>query len=338
MSLDLSLSFSGCGALLTYHLGVATRLLRHSGPVATRVTRFAGSSGGAIAAVAIAMLSRERLLAFTEEYAVRGRAMEGILHALGVSARSLSDVGGGSQPADQPCSAAERLSGRVFIGATECTSGRPALFSRFASNEQLARCLVASCTIPPSARPTPTSPFRLMTAHPFDLLRSAPTYPEAAGVTLPPQCEWDGGEARRAAASSGAGGAAFVDGGLSQAAPWLPPPLSAGRAITISPLCGPRGVLSRRGGRGGGGGGGGGGSSDDGGGGVTHLHLCPIETSPRIPLAAPRLAGLRLFLSLDNLRAAGASIGASPDELRWWHDRGAEDARELEAWIEETCI
>jgi len=276
------------------------------------------SSGGAIAAVAIAMLSRERLLAFTEEYAVRGRAMEGILRALGVSAHSLSDVGGCSQPR----SAAERLSGRVFIGATECTSGRPALFSRFASNEQLARCLVASCTIPPSA-------------HPFDLLRSAPTYPEASGVTLPPQCEWDGGEARRAAASSGAGRAAFVDGGLSQAAPWLPPPLSAGRAITISPLCGPRGVLSRRGGRGGGGGGGGG-SSDDGGGDVTHLHLCPIETSPRIPLAAPRLAGLRLFLSLDNLRAAGASIGASPDELRWWHDRGAEDARELEAWIEET--
>ena len=80
------------------------------------------SSGGGIAAVAIAMLTRERLLAFTEEYAVRGRAMEGILHVLGVSAHSLSDVGGCSQPADQPRSAAERLSGRVFIGATECTS------------------------------------------------------------------------------------------------------------------------------------------------------------------------------------------------------------------------
>ena len=147
------------------------------------------SSGGAVAAVAIAMLSRERLLAFTEEYAVRGRAMEGILRALGVSARSLSDVGGGSQPADQPCSAAERLSGRVFIGATECTSGRPALFSRFASNEQLARCLVASCTIPPSARPTPTSPFRLMTActstSPVPPPPGAPLRPPPLGANLP---------------------------------------------------------------------------------------------------------------------------------------------------------
>ena len=50
---------------------------------------------------------------------------------------------------------------------------------------------------------------------------------------------------------------------------------------------------------------------------------------------APRLAGMRCFLSRDNLHAFGASLGASPRRLKSWYDRGQRDAeRFLEGFPE----
>ena len=59
------LSFSGSGHLLCYQLGAANKVLASSW--AQRITKFAGASGGAIAAAACALLPFERLSEFAEK-------------------------------------------------------------------------------------------------------------------------------------------------------------------------------------------------------------------------------------------------------------------------------
>mmetsp|Transcript_41336 Transcript_41336/g.96641 ORF Transcript_41336/g.96641 Transcript_41336/m.96641 type:complete len:203 (+) Transcript_41336:545-1153(+) len=191
--------------------------------------------------------------------------------------------------------------GRRKTSALQCDSGRPTLLCHFRSRHELAKGLLASCAIPRSA-------------HPFDLLRgprSPPTYPENDGVIIRPDCEWD---PQFAEGADGAPpyGRAFVDGGLTSAAPLAPASLQV-HTVTISPFSGPQGVLNP-------------GDAAT----PAHLHLCPMEASVRFPLIAPRLAGMRCFLSVANLLAFSASVGAPPSELRRWYQRGVEDAMRFE--------
>jgi len=337
----VALSFSGGGLLLTYHLGMASYLLRPDGPLRPRVTRFVGVSGGALAATACALLGPEALLGFAVRYACRGQAWSGLLNALQVGSPGLgvgqhaddhaarpqgNALGEGSASRDSHsrtsgahggADAAARLSDVLYIGATECSTGRAVLFSRFGSNEQIARCLLASCAIPASA-------------HPLDLLRSRNTYPDTSGVVVPPACEWDGGPppGAGAAAMPGAGGrlpwsphgVAYVDGGLSAAAPLLPHALRC-HTLTISPIAGPRGVIARP-------------RADR----PAHLHLCPSDASLRVPLVAPALAGMRCYLSAQNLRALSASVHAPPEALKGWYERGAADAELFERGMREEDL
>ena len=94
-------------------------------------------------------------------------------------------------------------------------------------------------------------------------------------------------------------GEAYVDGGLSAAAP-QPEGLTT---ITVSPISGPQGEL-REG----------------------HVHLCPLPEGPSVPFVAPSLAGMRCYLSFQNLRAARFSLGLSRDMRREWYEAGREDA------------
>ena len=92
--------------------------------------------------------------------------------------------------------------------------------------------------------------------------------------------------------------------------------------VTVSPISGPRGVLRH---------------PSALGGPTSHLHLCPADDSPRIPFVEPRLAGMRCFLSRQNLNALRCSLGASPAVMRRWYERGQVDAEtllshELEEW------
>ena len=305
------LSFSGSGHLLCYQLGVATILLcPKRSKWSQRFKLFAGSSGGAIAASVCALLPRERVEEFAVSVACNGRSFDGVSEILrGEGPFAGASIGTVVQAISQ--------SQQLFLSATHCRTGRNALFSRFQSPVELHRCILASASIPSSL-------------HPFDLLRSrAPTYPEASGVIVDPACESDGGVAAARDAPPGLPfsphGEAYVDGGISDTAPILPASLRV-HALTVSPISGPRGRLT---------------ASTSGserrapdGAPLEHYHLCPEDDSPRVPWVAPRLAGMRCYLSRNNLQAmAAAGAGASPKKLEAWYGRGQSDPqRWLERW------
>jgi hypothetical protein len=292
----LVVSLSGSGHLLCYHLGVLHTLLCKAPAWTPRIRALAGTSGGAIAAAAATLLPPAELDRFAQAAFVGG--------SFNALARELSP--GGCVSADAPAAA----SGALFFGATECETGRAALFGRYgvgggaSAAEQLLTCVLASAAIPRAA-------------HPFDLLATRPRYPTAEGIIVPTACEWDGGAtaargspsaaaaAVAAAPGESAGLRAYVDGGLSAALPPLPPDLGL-RELTVSPISGPRGAA--RDGR--------------------RLHLCPSDRSWRLPVA-PSLRGLRVYLSVDNAHAAQAAVGAPPAVLQRWYERGREDALEL---------
>ena len=120
-------------------------------------------------------------------------------------------------------------------------------------------------------------------------------------------CEVDGGAAEAATRPDGEllyspHGAAYVDGGLSNAAPVLPD----APTLTVSPLSGPQGLLSASAPR--------------------HWHLCPADASLRVPFVAPKVAGMRCYLSADNWRAFLRSMaGGRRPTLERWYERGQAD-------------
>lgn len=222
----------------------------------------AGSSGGAIVAAAVSILPQGEIEDFAEEVLASRDGFRTLVRRLEMAQPPADDL--------------------LFVCATKCRTGQAVLLSRFSDRERLRQCVVASCAIPPSA-------------HPFDLVRTS-TYPEREGVIVHPSCHPDHADDRLPYSPHGD---AFVDGGLSAAAPLVP----GFRNVTISPISGPQGRFSDR-----------------------HFHLCPIDTSPRFPFA-PRLAGMRCYLSIANLQALPASVAISPSLMRDWYDRGGADAQ-----------
>jgi predicted acylesterase/phospholipase RssA len=306
----VGLSFSGSGHLLVYQLGAACHLLIDNDRWRSRITHFAGSSGGAIAATLSSLLPRERLATFARDVAIHGHSFTELSQAL---------AGHGDYAISETTIASVSRAQTLFLSATHCRTGQNALFSRFSSAVELQRCVLASAAIP--------SAF-----HPMDLLaRANPRYPEASGIIVSPACEADGGIARRAAArrdsaseEEGGGlglglgrvpfsphGEAYVDGGITNTAPLLCDVVSGCHTLTVSPVSGPRGCLQP--------------ASAEGS--PAHLHVAPHDASLRWPWGAPRLAGMQCYLSVDNVRALRVAMGAAgPRTLSRWFDHGMRDA------------
>ena len=285
----IALSFSGSGHLHTYQLGAAHHLLTGAHAWADRIGFFAGSSGGAIAATVCALLPPEQISEFARTVSCKGSGFNGL-------SRALIEPNGTFSFSDTHVRALSNL----FLSATHCRTGRNALFSRFRSAAELQRCVHASAAIPVSF-------------HPLDMLKSRPTYPEGGGVIVDPACEWDGGAENEALSTCELpfhpDGEAYVDGGITNTAPLLNDLLDV-HTLTISPMSGPQGCMIPP-------------EGDEKPG---HFHLTPLDTSLKLPLVAPRLAGMRCYLSVDNLRAFGRSMGAREVTLRRWFDKGIEDA------------
>jgi hypothetical protein len=301
----IALSFSGSGHLHAYQLGAAHHLLTGSHAWAGRFDVFAGSSGGAIAATVCALLPAERLSEFARTVSCKGFGFNGLTEALigrpsgggGSSSSSSKFVFTDSQV--RAVSEAQTL----YLSATHCRTGRNVLFSRFRSAAELQRCVFASAAIPKSF-------------HPLDLYRNRPTYPEALGVIVSDQC-LDNRDATLAdeGLPFHPDGEAYVDGGITNTAPLLHDVCNV-HTLTISPVSGPHGcIVSPEGGEG-----------RAGGLRRGHYHLAPLDASPKLPWVAPRLAGMRCYLSLDNLRALSRSMGARELTLLQWYEQGIEDA------------
>jgi len=287
-----------CACSVSSQLGVAQVLLAGDSRWAHRISIFAGASGGALAAAVCALLPHSRVKDFASSAGCRGESFNALANAL---------AGEGEFAVSDDVVARVTAGQSLFLSATHCRTGTNVLFSRFSSNAKLQRCLLASAAIP--------SDF-----HPFDLLHRGrrPTYAEAGGIIVPSDCESDGGStaAVRDAWADGRlpfspHGEAYVDGGITNTAPLLAEACDA-HTLTVSPISGPQGCLQ-------------GPSVSQ----PAHYHLAPQDHSLRAPGVAPRLAGMRCYLSVDNLRAFRVSVGASRRMLVRWYERGVADAEQF---------
>ena len=165
-----TLSFSGAGHLLPYHLGVATRLLPHR----HRLLAVAGSSSGAVAATVLALVPH-RLEDYAERFLRdRGRAfrnLEQLLVEEQLERKSMNDT-----------------NLQLSICTTQCSDGKMRLHT-FGAEQALSehpsgvlKAIQASCAIPRSF-------------HPFsDMFSRQPlSYPDEEGIEIDGACYVDGG-------------------------------------------------------------------------------------------------------------------------------------------------
>lgn len=264
-----TLSFSGAGLLLPYHLGAA-RVLRDSLSASNSLSPIrtvAGSSSGAIAATFMALLPHR-----LEEYSDRflhdgGRGLSLVKEMLEEEAKAPSTTTTTSQ---------ELVT--LYVCVTKSLDGSKHLF-RFDSKDDplkdpnLFRAIHASCMIPKSF-------------HPYDVFSpQKPSYPDGIDIN----------------------GVLYCDGGIASPAPSTPmdDDPNCARNIVISPISGPE-------------------SGNRPGGGS----IRPKDLSLALPFAFTSGCGsFRVNVSLQNLRAAFGSVGATtPEALRDWYERGADDA------------
>lgn len=159
-----TLSFSGAGHLLAYHLGVASAF--SSPRVLPHVKAVSGSSSGAITAVVLSFLPHR-----LSEYADR------FLQDRGYALRNLKQMLLEEEGKQSSLSAPE-----VYVCVTKSDDGLPKLLNFHPSRKadpRLIKAVEASCRIPQSF-------------HPFDMLMSTSTY-EGEGIEIDGSLYVDGG-------------------------------------------------------------------------------------------------------------------------------------------------
>ena len=293
----LTLSFSGCGHLLPYHLGVSSVLLDEGSKRASksnkkrhlpRIKAVAGSSAGAIAAVL-----HTRLPHRIEEYASRFIAERG--HALKTLTTMLHEEENSLNASNHPSfttitDGKREIPPSLHIATTKCIDGSKHLFSfpgtMFSSisttwtTDKVLDAVKASCTIPQSF-------------HPADIIfkRQNISYPDVDGIYIE--------------------GHHHVDGGIASPAPGTPRDKEEGACpIIISPIsAGSPSFFSRNG--------------------KVQRRISPTDDSCRLlPISNLTCRGdFNVKPSLQNLRALRMASGlVSSTELQGWYDRGVEDA------------
>ena len=217
MNKFLTLSFSGAGHLLPYHLGVATSLLSSSSSTTKKklppIHAVSGSSSGAIAATLYVCFPNQ-----IQEYTDRfisdgGRAMYHLKEMI------YDDDGNTNTSSVDNDTNNNNTS--LHIATTRCSDGSLQLFdfpsklqSSIIDKDRLLNCLQASCKIPPHF-------------HPSDVLEksrwlsssSYAIYPEQDGIII--------------------NGESYVDGGISAPAPPTPLDKEEGALrVVVSPISG----------------------------------------------------------------------------------------------------
>ena len=167
--------------MLVWHLGVLSALRRGG----LEAQAFAGSSGGAIAAVVAACV--DDLQGFVSHYALHRDSRRGLEAML-------------------PDDAHVAARGRLHISVTECRTGRNVLVSDFRSREAVLEAVWASCHIPRSFHPLDFFSWSQHSDGPGGQGKS--TYPEEHGMLLSNHPKLGGGS--------------YVDGGISANCPLVP--------------------------------------------------------------------------------------------------------------------
>ena len=213
MNKFLTLSFSGAGHLLPYHLGVATSLLKTSAATNQKkllpIHAVSGSSSGAIAACLFVYFPNQ-IQGYTDRFiSDGGRAMYHLKEMIYDNDDSNNNL------------VVDNDNTSLHIATTRCSDGSLQLFefpsklqSSVLDKDHLVNCLRASCKIPPHF-------------HPSDVLQkstwlssSYAIYPSQDGIII--------------------NGESHVDGGISAPAPPTPLDTKEGACrVVISPISGP---------------------------------------------------------------------------------------------------
>ena len=302
----LTLSFSGAGHLLPYHLGVAAAIRSNLCSITKPIRAVSGSSSGAIAATLFVYFPHERIKEYADRFiADGGRAMHHFKKLIVEANASAERRHMNQSLANTRCSA-ERFvphsggaishlremfvdanaSGEVLnqhgttlhIATTRCSDASICFFDfppnlSSIPNDFLVKCLEASCKIPPHF-------------HPFDVLPSKwpSIYPEEDGIMID--------------------GISYVDGGISAPAPPTPLDSTEGACrVVISPISG---------------------SLNSG----SAIRISPGDLSWKLPLDIRCRGGFHVHPSVQNFKAIQISAGLSTTTttLQEWYERGFQDA------------
>lgn len=196
----LTLSFSGAGHLLPYHLGVIASIRNDEKLISKPISAVSGSSSGAIAATLFVYFPTDQIKEFADRFiSDGGRAMYHLKDMIYDTNIYTNDIEHDTS---------------LHIAATRCSDGALQLFdfpsnlSSISDKDHLVSCLQASCKIPPHF-------------HPADVLNSSSsiTYPEEDGTMID--------------------GQTYVDGGIAAPAPPTPlDAMECACRVVISPISG----------------------------------------------------------------------------------------------------
>lgn len=130
-----NITFSGCGFLGIYHVGVASALKDRAPKLLERIENFGGASAGALAAGSLLCgISLSESLQFTLRLAEHARRFSlGPFHPRFQLTKTIRRVFKRMIPAD----AYIRCSGRLHISLTRCSDLKNVVVSEFLSNDDL---------------------------------------------------------------------------------------------------------------------------------------------------------------------------------------------------------
>ncbi|CAL1541752.1 unnamed protein product [Lymnaea stagnalis] len=135
-----SFSFSGCGFLGVYHVGVAACLRDHTDVIKRNEIKFAGASAGALVATTLLLdinFGEMTRLLLKVANSVRNKEHLDL-------AQMLKELMNEYLPDD----AHERLTGRLYVSVTILRGLECALITDFHSKDHLIQCLIASSFVP----------------------------------------------------------------------------------------------------------------------------------------------------------------------------------------------
>jgi patatin-like phospholipase domain-containing protein 2 len=138
-----NITFSGCGFLGIYHVGVASALKDRAPELLERIENFGGASAGALAAGSLLCgISLSESLQFTLRLAEHARRFSiGPFHPRFQLTKTITKVFRRMIPDD----AYKRCSGRLHISLTRCSDWQNVVISEFHSNDDLVDVSLFEC-------------------------------------------------------------------------------------------------------------------------------------------------------------------------------------------------
>lgn len=296
----LTLRFSGCGHLITYHLGVSSIFLEEATKAKSKVPKVravSGSSAGAIAAVCFSMLPH-RLEEFAEEFiSERGRGLSILKRMLYEEENSQNSYTSGKNPI---LSLGKKfVPPSMHIATTLCKNGSHQLhtFSGCINNyssissawttDKILHTVKASCTIPQSF-------------HPVDMFsKRSISYPDCDGIEID--------------------GRYHVDGGIASPSPRTPRDrLEGSIPVIVSPISRGDPIMTWF-------------SQKE-----REERISPVDNTQRLLPLSNLICkdNFEVKPSLQNLKALRVASGVgTSQELEEWYNKGVQDARLfIEQW------